>query len=129
MRIRFTSILVDDQEKALRFYTEKLGFVKAQEIPLGEFRWLTVKSPEGGDVELSLEPNVNPAARTYQAALLAQGIAWTAFEVDDVHAEHERLSALGVRFTREPAVSGPVTTAVFEDTCGNLLQIYTPPVL
>jgi catechol 2,3-dioxygenase-like lactoylglutathione lyase family enzyme len=127
MRIKLTSIFVDDQDKALRFYTDVLGFVKSQEIPVGEFRWLTVRSPEGGETELSLEPNANPAAKAYQEALLAQGIPCTAFEVDDIKSEFERLKTLGVAFTTPPTVTGPVTIAVFSDTCGNLIQIYQPP--
>lgn len=127
MRIRLNSIFVDDQDKALKFYTEILGFVKSVEIPMGDYRWLTVRSPEGGDAELSLEPNANPAARAYQEALLAQGIPCTAFEVDDIDAEHARLDRLGVAFTRKPTLAGAVTIAVFSDTCGNLIQIYQLP--
>jgi catechol 2,3-dioxygenase-like lactoylglutathione lyase family enzyme len=124
MRINLTSVFVDDQEKALRFYTEVLGFVKKLDLPVGEFRWLTVVSPEGpGDVQLLLEPNANPASKTYQAALLSQGIAAASFGVDDVAAEHERLRALGVTFRTPPTKMGPATIAVFEDTCGNLIQI------
>lgn len=126
MRIRLNSVYVDDQSKALRFYTDVLGFIKSQEIPVGEFRWITVKSPEGGDAELSLEPNANPAAKTFQEALLSQGIPLTAFEVDDIQGEHLRLRALGVEFTTEPMQAGPVWIAVFADTCGNLIQIYQP---
>jgi len=124
MRIRLNSIMVDDQDKALRFYTEVLGFVKSVEIPMGEYRWLTVRSPEGGDAELSLEPNANPAGKAFQQAMFAQGIPMTAFEVDDMAAEHQRLDRLGVSFTRTPTAAGPVTMAVFSDTCGNLIQIY-----
>jgi catechol 2,3-dioxygenase-like lactoylglutathione lyase family enzyme len=124
MKIKLTSVLVDDQDKALRFYTEVLGFVKKTELPAGKFKWLTVVSPEGGDVELLLEPNENPAARTYQSALLEQGIPLTAFAVDAIHAEHERLQRLGVVFRTAPTQMGPATIAVFEDTCGNLVQIY-----
>jgi catechol 2,3-dioxygenase-like lactoylglutathione lyase family enzyme len=127
MRIKLNSIFVDDQDKALRFYTDVLGFVKSQEIPVGEYRWLTVRSPEGGDTELSLEPNANPAAKAYQEALMKQGIPCTAFEVDDIQREYERLRARGVVFTAPPTASGPVTIAVFADTCGNLIQIYQPP--
>jgi catechol 2,3-dioxygenase-like lactoylglutathione lyase family enzyme len=124
MRINLTSVFVDDQEKALRFYTEVLGFVKKHDQPVGEFRWLTVVSPEGpGDVELLLEPNANPAAKTYQAALLSQEIAAASFGVDDVAAEYERLRARGVTFRKPPMEMGPATIAVFEDTCGNLIQI------
>ena len=124
MKIKLTSVLVDDQDKALRFYTEVLGFVKKTELPAGRFKWLTVVSPQGGDVELLLEPNENPAARTYQGALLEQGIPLTAFAVDDIHAEHGRLQKLGVVFRTPPTAMGPATVAVFEDTCGNLIQIY-----
>ncbi len=124
MRIKLTSIFVDDQDKALAFYTDILGFVKANEIPAGEYRWLTVQSPEGGDVELSLEPNANPAAQAFQASLFEQGIPMTAFEVDDIHAEHQRLRSRNVVFTVDPTDTGPVTIAIFADTCGNLIQIY-----
>jgi catechol 2,3-dioxygenase-like lactoylglutathione lyase family enzyme len=124
MRINLTSVLVDDQDKALRFYTEVLGFVKKTEIPLGEHRWLTVVSPDDPDgVELVLEPDGHPAARPFKEALVADGIPYTSFAVDDVHKEVERLRALGVRFTQEPMAMGPVTTAVLDDTCGNLIQI------
>lgn len=126
MRIRLNSIFVDDQQKALDFYTRILGFKKSDDIPVGEFRWLTVASPEGGDTELSLEPNANPAAKAYQEALFKQGIPITAFEVDDMDLEFQRLSALGVAFTTNPTDAGPVTLAVFADTCGNLIQIYQP---
>lgn len=124
MRIRLTAVLVDDQQKALDFYTNILGFKKNQDIPVGEFRWLSVVSPEGGDAELSLEPNVNPAAKTFQEAMFEQGIPFTAFEVDDMDAEFKRLTALGVAFTTNPTDAGPVVMAVFADTCGNLIQIY-----
>jgi catechol 2,3-dioxygenase-like lactoylglutathione lyase family enzyme len=124
MRINLASVLVDDQEKALRFYTDVLGFVKKTEIPLGAARWLTVVSPEAPDgVELVLEPDEHPAAKPFKAALVADGIPWTSFAVDDVHAEFDRLKGLGVVFTQEPTAMGPVTTAVFDDTCGNLIQI------
>ncbi len=118
------SLLVDDQDKALRFYTEVLGFQKRTEVPLGEYRWLTVVSPEDPDgVELSLEPDEHPAARPFKRALVADGIPFTSFSVPDVRAETERLKALGVTFTQEPLEMGPVTTAVLDDTCGNLVQI------
>ena len=124
MRIKLNSIFVDDQDKALRFYTDVLGFVKKTEVPLGEHRWLTVVSPEAPDgVELVLEPDEHPAAKPFKAALVADGIPYTSFAVDDVHAEFDRLKGLGVTFTQEPAQMGPVTTAVFDDTCGNLIQI------
>ena len=127
MRIKLTSVFVDDQDKALDFYTRVLGFVPGQNIPVGEFRWITVRSPEGGDAEVTLEPNANPAAKTYQEALFEQGIPITAFEVDDVRAEYDRLCQLGVQFTMEPTAAGPTTLAIFSDTCGNLIQIYQRP--
>jgi catechol 2,3-dioxygenase-like lactoylglutathione lyase family enzyme len=124
MRINLTSVLVDDQDKALRFYTEVLGFVKKTEVPMGEHRWLTVVSPEDpAGVELVLEPDAHPAARPFKEALVADGIPFTSFAVDDVHKEYERLVGLGITFTQPPAVMGPVTTAVLDDTCGNLIQI------
>ena len=124
MRIKLTAIVVNDQQKALDFYTDVLGFVKSQDIPMGEFRWLSVKSAEGGETELSLEPDANPASKAWQASLMEQGIPMTAFEVDDVEAEFQRLKGKGVAFTTEPMDAGPVTMAVFADTCGNLIQIY-----
>jgi catechol 2,3-dioxygenase-like lactoylglutathione lyase family enzyme len=124
MRVNLASVLVDDQDKALRFYTAVLGFVKKTDIPLGEFRWLTVVSPEDPDgVELVLEPDAHPAAGPFKAALVADGIPYTSFAVDDVRAEYERLRGLGVVFTQEPVEMGPTITAVFDDTCGNLIQI------
>ena len=126
MRITLTSVLVDDQEKALRFYTDVLGFEKKTDVPLGEHRWLTVVPPEDPDgTELVLEPDAHPAVRPFKEALLGDGIPFTSFAVEDVSAEYERLRGLGVRFTQEPAEMGPVTTAVFDDTCGNLIQIAT----
>ncbi|MFD7979413.1 VOC family protein [Streptomyces sp. NPDC059071] len=124
MRINLTSVFVDDQDKALRFYTDVLGFLKKTEVPMGGHSWLTVVSPDDPDgVELVLEPNQHPAAKAYQDALAADGIPVNSFAVDDVHAEFARLSALGVRFTQPPADMGPVTTAILDDTCGNLIQI------
>ncbi len=124
MKINLTSVLVDDQAKALRFYTEVLGFVKKTEVPLGEHAWLTVVSPDDPDgTELVLEPGGHPAVGPFKAALLEDGIPFTSFGVDDVQAEYERLQALGVRFTQAPLAMGPVTTAVLDDTCGNLIQI------
>jgi catechol 2,3-dioxygenase-like lactoylglutathione lyase family enzyme len=124
MRINLASVWVDDQAKALRFYTDVLGFVKKTDVPTGEYRWLTVVSPEAPDgVELLLEPDAHPAARPLKDALVADGVPFTSFAVDDVHEEYERLTALGVRFTQEPTEMGPVTTAVLDDTCGNLIQI------
>jgi glyoxylase I family protein len=127
MRIKLTSIMVDDQEKALRFYTDVLGFRKRHDIPVGEYRWITVTSPDGhDDVELALEPNANPAGRTFQEAMFSQGIPLAAFEVSDIGTEFARLSAKGVAFTQQPQQAGPMTLAVFADTCGNLIQIYQP---
>jgi catechol 2,3-dioxygenase-like lactoylglutathione lyase family enzyme len=124
MKINLASVLVDDQDKALRFYTEVLGFVKKTEIPLGEHRWLTVVSPDDPDgVELVLEPDEHPAVKPFKDALVEDGIPFTSFAVEDVKREYDRLSTLGVRFTQEPLSSGPVTTAVLDDTCGNLIQI------
>jgi catechol 2,3-dioxygenase-like lactoylglutathione lyase family enzyme len=128
MKIKLTSVIVDNQDKALKFYTEVLGFVKSKDIPVGEFRWLTVVSPEGHpDVELSLEPNANPAGKTFQESLFKQGIPLTAFEVTDMEKEFRRLKSHGVVFSREPVKTGPLLVAIFADTCGNLIQIYQPP--
>ncbi|WP_437959130.1 VOC family protein [Sorangium sp. So ce119] len=127
MRIKLNSIMVEDQDRALKFYTEVLGFKKKHDIPLGEYRWITVVSPEGpDDVELVLEPNANPASKTYQQALFAQGIPLTAFEVEDLKAEFARLKERQVAFTKEPTPMGPVMIAVLSDTCGNLIQLYQP---
>jgi len=124
MRIVLTSVYVDDQERALEFYTGTLGFVKKTEIPMGEARWLTVVSPEDPEgPELVLEPEGHPAVVPFKRALTEDGIPFASLGVDDVHAEHERLRALGVRFTQEPVKLGDVTLAVFDDTCGNLIQI------
>jgi catechol 2,3-dioxygenase-like lactoylglutathione lyase family enzyme len=124
MKINLTSVLVDDQDKALRFYTDLLGFEKKTEVPLGEYRWLTVVSPDDPDgTELVLEPDAHPAAKVFKEALVSDGIPYTSFAVDDVAAEFARLERLGVRFTQQPAEMGPVITAVFDDTCGNLIQI------
>ncbi|MET0834329.1 MAG: VOC family protein [Actinomycetota bacterium] len=124
MRIYVTSVLVDDQEKALRFYTDALGFVKKTDVPVGEHRWLTVVAPDAPDgPELLLEPDAHPAAKPFKAALAADGIPVASFAVDDVHAEFQRLRGLGVQFTQEPLEMGAVTTAVLDDTCGNLIQI------
>ena len=124
MRIHLSSVFVDDQDKALRFYTEVLGFIKKHDVPIGEFKWLTVVSPDDLDgTELLLEPDDHPAVKPYKEALVNDGIPATAFAVDDVQAEFERLSGLGVEFTQKPTAMGPVTTAVLDDTCGNLIQI------
>jgi catechol 2,3-dioxygenase-like lactoylglutathione lyase family enzyme len=129
LKIKLNSIMVDNQDKALKFYTEVLGFAKSKDIDVGGgFRWITVISPEGHpDVELVLEPNANPVGKTFQTALVQQSIPATAFEVDDIEAEHRRLKALGVVFTMPPTNMGPVSIAVFADTCGNLIQIYQAP--
>ena len=124
MRIHLASVMVDDQQKALRFYTETLGFQLKHNIPLGEHAWITVVSEEAPEgTELVLEPDEHPAARPFKRALVEDGIPWTAFAVNDVEAEHERLVAKGVRFVQPPTDLGTVITAVFDDTCGNLIQI------
>lgn len=124
MRIVVTSVLVDDQEKALRFYRDVLGFQTKHDIPMGQHRWLTLTAPGDSEgVELLLEPDSHPAAGPFKDALVADGIPFTSFGIDDVQAEHARLTGLGVRFTQPPTSMGPVTTAVFDDTCGNLIQI------
>jgi catechol 2,3-dioxygenase-like lactoylglutathione lyase family enzyme len=124
MRINLTNVIVDDQDKALRFYTEVLGFRQKTDVPVGEDRWITVVSPEDPDgTELLLEPEGHPAAKPFKDALVTDGIPFTMFAVDDVRAEFERLRGLGVRFTQEPTEMGPVTTAVLDDTCGNLIQL------
>lgn len=124
MRISYASMLVDDQDRALRFYTDVLGFAVKHDVPMGDARWITVVSPEDPDgTELVLEPDAHPAVKPFKDALVADGIPFTAFVVSDVGAEYERLRALGVRFTQQPTDMGPVTTAVLDDTCGNLVQI------
>ncbi|MFK0243560.1 VOC family protein [Amycolatopsis azurea] len=124
IRINITSVFVDDQAKALAFYTEKLGFTKKEDVPTGDARWLTVVSPASPDgVELLLEPDGHPAAKPFKKALADDGIPFTQFAVDDVYAEVERLKGLGVEFTQDAVDMGPVVTAVFDDTCGNLIQL------
>lgn len=124
MKIYLTSVLVNDQNKARTFYTEMLGFVVKSDFPVGEFNWLTVVSPEGPtDVELLLEPNDNPAAKTFQQALFDQGIPATSFAVADIYQEYERMITLGVAFRSEPTPMGAVTVVTFDDTCGNLIQL------
>lgn len=124
LRINVTNVFVSDQDQALDFYTRVLGFEKKTEIPLGAARWLTVVSPAEPDgIELLLEPDTHPAVRPFKEALVADGIPYTSFEVDDVQAEYKRLAAAGVRFTQEPLEAGSVVLAVFDDTCGNLIQI------
>lgn len=127
MQIKLASVLVEDQEIALRFYTDVLGFVKRADIPMGPFRWLTVSSPEGTEgVELVLEPMAFAPAQTYQKALFAAGIPATAFITKDIASEYERLKKHGVKFRGEPVNMGPITAVVFEDTCGNLINLVQP---
>jgi predicted enzyme related to lactoylglutathione lyase len=127
MKIKLTSVFVDDQDQALKFYTEVLGFVKKRDFPLGEYKWLTVVSPEEQDgTELLLEPGDNPATRVFKKAIFEQGIPMASFAVEDIQKEYERLKGLGVRFTMEPTHVGKSMVAVFDDTCGNYIQIYQP---
>jgi catechol 2,3-dioxygenase-like lactoylglutathione lyase family enzyme len=124
IKIILTSVFVDDQDAALKFYTEKLGFMKKQDVPVGEFKWLTVVSPDDQDgTELLLEPSDNPVAQEYKKGLVAQGIPAASFGVDDIDGEYGRLKKLGVTFSMEPTQMGPVKVAVLDDTCGNLIQI------
>ncbi|QNI07646.1 VOC family protein [Mycobacterium kubicae] len=124
MRITLTSVMVDDQDKALQFYTDRLGFQKKFDVPMGGHRWITVVSPQAPDgTELVLEPDEHPAAKSFKEALVSDGIPFTAFAVDDVHAEFERLRALGVEFSQQPTDLGQVVVAVLDDTCGNLIQL------
>ncbi|MES2104142.1 MAG: VOC family protein [Pseudomonadota bacterium] len=127
MQIKLSSVTVGDQQQALQFYTEVLGFVKMADIPMGPFRWLTVTSPDGVDgVELVLEPMGFPPAQVYQKALFDAGIPATAFISKDIHAEYQRLKDLGVVFRGEPVSMGPITAVLFEDTCGNLINLVQP---
>jgi catechol 2,3-dioxygenase-like lactoylglutathione lyase family enzyme len=124
MRIHLTSIYVDDQDKALSFYTQILGFVKRDDFPVGDYRWITLVSHEdAGGTQLLLEPDAHPAVKPFKDALVHDGIPFTSFAVQSVEAEYDRLCELGVRFTQEPTNLGPATTAIFEDTCGNLIAI------
>lgn len=124
MKIVLTSVMVDDQAKALAFYTDVLGFVKEKDVPVGPYRWLTVVSPDGApEVELLLEPLGHPAAAPFQRALFDSGVPLTSFGSTDIHGEYERLRARGVTFRKPPTQMGPITIAVFEDTCGNLIQL------
>jgi predicted enzyme related to lactoylglutathione lyase len=128
MKVTLASIFVDDQNKALRFYTEVLGFLPSQDIPVGgDYRWITVKSPEGVGAEISLEPNANPVALAYHQGLFSQGIPVNSFEVADLQTDYRRLKAQGAMSIREPSLTGPVWTAVFSDTCGNLVQLHQAP--
>lgn len=126
LKIKLTSLMVEDQDRALAFYTDVVGFVKKHDVPAGGARWITVVSPDREDLELVLEPNGNPAARTFQQAMFAQGIPMTSLESTDLDADYARLSAQGVAFTRPPMVAGPVKIAVFSDTVGNLIQLHQP---
>ncbi len=124
MRIDLASVFVDDQDRALSFYTDVLGFRKQEDIPMGEYRWITVVEPgDAGGTRLLLEPDAHPAVRPFKDALAADGIPFTVFAVDDVQSEYDRLIGRGVRFTQPPTDIGPATTAVFDDTCGNLIAI------
>lgn len=124
VRINLTSVLVDDQNKALKFYTEVLGFVKKRDVPAGEARWLTVVSPETEDIELLLEPTAFPPAKTYQEALFKAGIPLASFAVDEIQKEYERMKELGVAFKMEPTKAGPAFIAILNDTCGNWIQLH-----
>ncbi len=129
MQIRLASVMVEDQDRALRFYTSVLGFVKDKDIPMGPFRWLTANSPEGAKgVELVLEPMAFPPAKAYQSALFAAGIPATAFITSDIGAEYKRLKESGVVFRGEPQQMGPITAVLFEDTCGNLINLVQPAI-
>ncbi|MEH7179681.1 VOC family protein [Neobacillus vireti] len=124
MKVIVTSIFVEDQDKALKFYSETLGFIKKHDVPVGEYRWIALVSPEDQEgTEILLEPNNHPAAKEYQKRLFADGIPATMFGVEDIHKEYERLKNLGVKFKMEPTDAGQVTIAVFDDTCGNYIQI------
>jgi len=125
MKIKLLSIMVDDQEKALKFYTEILGFIKKRDIPMGDHRWLSLVSPEEQDAaEIVLEPMGFPPAQVFQKALFDAGIPWTAFQVDDIQKEYERLLAKGVSFSMPPTQMGPTMLTVFNDTCGNNIQLF-----
>ena len=125
MKIKLSCVFVDDQDKALKFYTEVLGFVKKRDVPVGEFKWVTVVSPEEPDgTQLVLEPSDNPATKTFKKGIFEQGIPLTAFAVEDIQGEYERMQKLGVVFHMEPTRAGGPTLAVFDDTCGNLIQLY-----
>ncbi|HTU59946.1 MAG TPA: VOC family protein [Polyangiales bacterium] len=127
MKIKLTSVMVEDQARALEFYTKLLGFTKKQDFPVGEYRWITVVAAGRDDLELVLEPNANAAAKVFQKAMFDQGIPLASFEVENLEAEFTRLKAAGAAFTQPPTQQGPVATAVLSDTCGNLIMLYQPP--
>jgi len=124
LHINLTSIMVDDQSKALAFYTDVLGFVKRMDFPAGEYRWITVAAPDRDDLQLALEPNANPAAKAFQQAMFAQGIPLASFESTDLDADYARLMKAGVAFTKAPTNAGAVKIAVLSDTVGNLIQLH-----
>jgi glyoxylase I family protein len=124
LQIKLTSVMVDDQARALAFYTDVLGFATQMDFPVGEHRWITVAARDRDDLQLALEPNANPAAKAFQQAMFAQGIPLASFETADLDAEYDRLSKRGVAFTRPPTAVGAVKIAVFSDTVGNLIQIH-----
>ena len=124
LQIKLTSIMVEDQSKALAFYTDVLGFAKQMDFPVGEYRWITVAAPGRDDLQLALEPNANPAAKTFQQAMFAQGIPMTSFESTDLDADYARLMKAGVAFTKAPMTAGAVKIAMFSDTVGNLIQLH-----
>ena len=126
LQIKLTSVMVDDQAKALAFYTDVLGFQKQMDFPVGEYRWITVAAAGRDDLQLALEPNSNPAAKAFQEAMFAQGIPLASFQSTDLDAEYVRLTGKGVAFTKPPTVAGPVKVAVFSDTVGNLIQLHQP---
>lgn len=126
LRIKLTSVMVEDQAKALAFYTEVLGFRTQMDFPVGEYRWITVAAEGHDDVQLALEPNANPAGRAFQQAMFAQGIPIAALESTDLEADYARLTSLGVAFTQPPTAAGPVKIAILADTVGNLIQLYQP---
>ena len=126
LQIKLTSIMVDDQTRALAFYTDVLGFEKQMDFPVGEYRWITVAAPGRDDLQLALEPNENPAAKAFQKAMFEQGIPLTSFESTDLDADYARLSKMGVAFTKPPTAAGTVKIAMLSDTVGNLIQLHQP---
>jgi len=124
LQIKLTSVMVDDQSKAVAFYTDVLGFAKQMDFPAGEYRWITVAAPGRDDLQLALEPNANPAAKAFQQAMFAQGIPLASFESSDLDADYARLTKAGVAFTKPPTSAGAVKIAVFADTVGNLIQLH-----